>query len=244
MAKDQSQPDAKQITEKQPRESPLSLSRLRDAFAAMLGGGGNGSKGESREPERRRAAARDEGRLGEAAPRVCEINPRSVTEALLFVGGADNAPKSARELAAAMRGVSPAEIEAAIAELNAVYDADETPYRIEQTGGGYRLVLRPEFERVRDKFYGKVKEARLSPSAIEVLSVLAYNQPATVEQLDELRGTACGAALATLVRRKLVRVDRSEADPSPKYSTTDRFLQLFGLESLAALPRSEELEQA
>lgn len=226
----------------EPRESPLSLSRLREAFAAMLGGGQE-SRVEGRGPEKQVAAKRDDGSLGEIAPRVCEINPRSVTEALLFVSGSDNAPKSARELAATMRGVSPAEIEAAINELNALYDADETPYRIEQTNGGYRLVLRPEFERMRDKFYGKVKEARLSPGAIEVLSVLAYNQPVTVDQLNELRGSPCGAALSTLVRRKLVRVDRSEADQAPKYSTTERFLQLFGLENLGALPRSEELEK-
>ena len=105
-------------------------------------------------------------------------------------------------------------------------------------------MLRPEFERMRDKFYGKAKEARLSPSAVEVLSVLAYNQPATVEQLNELRGSPCGAALATLVRRQLVRIERPADGGSPQYSTTERFLKLFGLESLAALPQSEELERA
>jgi segregation and condensation protein B len=164
-------------------------------------------------------------------------------ESLLFVSGPDNASKSARELAAAMRGVSPAEIDATIRQLNAIYDSDQAPYHIEQTNGGYRLVLRAEFERMRDKFYGKAKDARLSPGALEVLSVLAYNQPATVDQLNELRGSACGAALTTLVRRKLVKLDRSEADQPPRYSTTERFLQLFGLENLGALPRSEELEK-
>ena len=143
-----------------------------------------------------------------------------------------------------MRGVSPTEIETAINELNSMYDADQTPYYIEQTPGGYRLILRPEFERIRDKFYGRVKEARLSGPALEVLSVLAYNQPATAEFLSELRGAPCGAALSTLVRRRLVSVNRPDAPgESARYSTTDRFLKLFGLESIAALPRSEELEK-
>jgi segregation and condensation protein B len=150
---------------------------------------------------------------------------------------------SARELAAAMRGVSPGEIEEAISKLNSLYDRDQAPYRVEQSSGGYRLALRPEFERVRDRFYGRVKEARLSPAVIEVLSILAYNQPATVEQLNEIRGSACGAALSTLVRRKLARIDREEGSKTPRYSTTERFLGLFGLESLEALPRSEELER-
>jgi segregation and condensation protein B len=226
----------------QARGGPLSLSRLREAFAAMLGEGGRESRAEAavrpgREPE-------DVLPAGETRQVPCEISPRSVVEAMLFVGRPDNGPLSARELAAAMRGVSPKEIDAAVQELNTVYDAEQTPYWIEYTGGGYRLVLRPEFERVRDKFYGRVKEARLSPAALEVLSVLAYNQPATVEQLNELRGAPSGAALATLVRRKLVGVERPVEGGQSQYSTTERFLKLFGLGSLSELPRSEELEQA
>ena len=98
---------------------------------------------------------------------------------------------------------------------------------------------------MRDKFYGRVREAKLSPVAVEVLAVVAYNQPATAEEVSQLRGSASGAALATLVRRKLVRIDRPSArGESARYSTTERFLRLFGLENLAALPRSEELEKA
>jgi segregation and condensation protein B len=225
-----------------PRESPLSLSRLREAFAAMMGRQEEPSAETRAGQEERQNSNRSLATSVQDAP--CEINPRSVVESMLFVGRPDNGSISSRELAAAMRGVSPAEIDVAVAELNAIYEADQTPYWIEQSGGGYQLVLRPEFDRVRDKFYGKVKEVRLSPSALEVLSILAYNQPATAEQLNELRGQACGAALATLVRRQLVRLDRSgAAGQSPQYSTTERFLALFGLESLAELPRSEELER-
>ncbi len=222
-------------------EAPLSLSRLREAFAAMLG------KTEA-EPAARDQASPERrlngGSFGETATRECEINPRSVVEAMLFVGQPDNRALSARELAAAMRGVSPAEIEAAVAELNATYDADGAPYWIEQTNAGYRMVLRKEFERMRDKFYGRVKEARLSPAVLEVLSVLAYNQPATLEQINALRGEPSGAALSTLVRRQLVAMQRPADGGGPsQYSTTERFLKLFGLESLDALPRSEELER-
>jgi segregation and condensation protein B len=229
-------------------ESPLSLSRLREAFAAMLGDGGKAREsndtGRSGEDPRSRVSPKLENdSFGETALRGCEISPRSVAEAMLFVGRPDNGPISARELAAAMRGVSPKEVEAAISQLNATYDRDRAPYRIEQTNGGYRLVLRAEFERMRDKFYGRVKEARLSPAALEVLSVLAYNQPATAEQVTELRGSASGAALSTLVRRKLVKLERPAEGGEPAYSTTERFLKLFGLEALDALPRSEELER-
>lgn len=222
------------------RSAPLSLSRLREAFAAMLGG----TQPRKSEPQAGSSNRSDAADSKPRPARKCEINPRSVVESILFVGRPDNGPTSARELAAAMRGVSPSEIEAAIRELNELYAADRAPYHIEQSPAGYRLILRPEFERVRDKFYGRIKEARLSPSVLEVLSVLAYNQPATAEQLIEIRGEPCGAALATLVRRKLVRLDRpTDKSGPPTYSTTERFLKLFNLDDLNALPRSEELER-
>ena len=224
-----------------PKESPLSLSRLREAFAAMLGG---------EAPRSVQSLANREQPSENRAPRSplhapCEINPRSVIESLLFVGRPENGAFSSRELAAAMRGVSPAEIDAAVVELNSLYDADGTPYVIEGTNVGYRLVLRPEFERMRDKFYGTVREARLSPAALEVLAIIAYNQPLTAERINELRKAPNGAAIATLVRRKLVSMDRlSEGGARPVYSTTDRFLKLFDLESVEALPRSEEVAAA
>jgi segregation and condensation protein B len=236
-----STPNGEQSAEP-PRESPLSLSRLREAFAAMMGRQDNPGTSKLATQDERPSSNSSLSTSLQDAP--CEINPRSVVESMLFVGRPDNGAISSREIAAAMRGVSPTEIDTAVAELNAIYDADQAPYWIEQSGGGYRMVLRPEFDRVRDKFYGRVKEVRLSPSALEVLSILAYNQPATAEQLNELRGSACGAALATLVRRQLVRLDRSgAAGDSPQYSTTERFLALFGLETLAELPRSAELER-
>jgi len=226
-------------TAEKSNESPLSLSRLRQAFAAMLDAQGAGGREQG-------AASGQQAKLPapcSSLPAPCEINPQSVVEAILFVGRPDNRASSARELAAAMRGVSPAEIDAAVRDLNSIYDADETPYLIERTSAGYRLVLREEFTRMRDKFYGRTREAKLSPAAIEVLSIIAYNQPVTAQQINELRDAANGAALSTLVRRRLVRLDRPEPGAPPHYATTARFLKLFGLESLDALPRSEELEK-
>lgn len=178
------------------------------------------------------------------APDPCEINPGSVAEAMLFVGRPDGGTFSARELAAAMRGCSPTDIDSAIAELNRCYAHDDSPYEIVGTPAGYRMALRQEFGRMRDKFFGRVREARLSPAALEVLSIVAYNQPTTLDEINRLRDTPSGSVLATLVRRRLVRLERpKERHHSPRYSTTDRFLRLFGLENLAALPRSEDLEK-
>jgi segregation and condensation protein B len=224
----------------QPASSPLSLARLREAFAAMLG------------PQEKQAATQtssgtelaENTGLQSQTPNSCEINPRSVVEAILFLGHPENRPITSRELAAAMRGVSPTEVDAAIHELNRQYDKDQSPYRIEVANTGCRLVLRKEFERMRDKFQGRMREAKLSPAALEVLSIVAYNQPVAADQINQLRGAPNGAALSALVRHRLVRLDRpAEEHAKPCYTTTERFLTLFGLESIESLPRSEELEK-
>src|SRR5690606_8111579 len=135
----------------------------------------------------------------------------------------------------------PGEVDGVVSELNDGYDADEAPYRIEGTSAGYRLSMRDEFDRMRDKFYGRVREAKLNAAALECLSIVAYNQPVTSEQINELRGVPSGAAVSTLGRRKLVRQERPSGSTGPaSYSTTERFLKLFGLENLSSLPRSEE----
>lgn len=227
-------------------QSPLSLDRLREAFAEMLNphppSGPAAQRTDEHQPEGPEQLTIDEA-VADHDP--CEISPRSVVEAMLFVGHPDNRALSARELAVAMRGVSPTEIEAAVAELNALYKQDAAPYEIVGTAAGYRMVLREEFGRMRDKFQGRIREAKLSAAAVEVLSIVAYNQPITADEVSQLRGVPSGAALSTLVRRKLLRLDRPTDQPArPQYSTTERFLRLFSLENLAALPRSEELEKA
>ena len=163
---------------------------------------------------------------------------------MLFVGRPDGQAFSAREMAAAMRGVSPAEIESAVTELNRAYERDAAPYEVSGTPQGYRLALRDDFRRMRDKFHGRIREAKLSPAALEVLSIVAYRQPATADAISELRGAPSGAALNWLVRRKPLQIESpAEGGQPPHYTTTDRFLRLFGLETVAALPRSEELEK-
>jgi segregation and condensation protein B len=77
-----------------------------------------------------------------------------------------------------------------------------------------------------------------------VLAVVAYNEPLTTDEVNRLRGTASGAILSQLVRRELLRVDRPDEQPrTPRYSTTERFLKLFGVKSLAELPRSVDLDR-
>ena len=175
---------------------------------------------------------------------ACELSPRTILEAMLFVGHPQNQPLTSREVAALMRGVRPAEIDELVRELNAAYDAEGCPYTIVSEGAGYRLSLRPQFAPLRDRFYGRVREARLSQSAVDALAIVAYNQPVTRDDVDRLRGKPSGGILAQLVRRDLLRIERPEERPrKPRYFTTERFLDVFGLDNLNDLPQSNDLER-
>ena len=176
---------------------------------------------------------------------ACEITPRSILEAILFVGSADNAPITSQQVAGLMRGVRAAEIDDLVRELNDSYAARNCPYAITAEGPGYRLTLRDEYTAVRDHFYGRARQARLSRAAIEVLAAVAYRPGIGADEIARLRGVPSGPLLLQLVRRQLIRLERSGGKPRTVcYYPTDRFLELFGLSSLEELPRGQSLEES
>ena len=171
----------------------------------------------------------------------CPISPRSIFEAMLFVGNRDNRPLTPARAAELMRDVEQDEIPALVDALNQCYATRGAACRIVGEGDGYRLTLCDEFRSLRNRFFGRIREARLSQAAIDVLALVAYQQPIAGEKIGRLRGKPSRHVLAHLVRRGLLRVER----PDPKrrtthYRTTDRFLKLFHLRSLDDLPRSED----
>lgn len=231
-------------------EQELSLDQLTEAFAEMLGVSPDrppaAAPGEepAADDETDAAAARFEPAADADPDGDVEVSPASILEAMLFVGSPDNRPLESKQIAALIRGVEPAEVDELVHGLNARYAQDNCPYAIVREGSGYRMVLREEFHRLRDKFYGRRRQVQLSQAAIEVLAVVAYNQPITAEELQTRRGTGSGAILSQLVRRGLLRFERAEKKPRPaRYFTTDRFLQLFNLRSLDELPRSQDLDR-
>lgn len=210
-------------------DSPLSIKRLTSAFAAMLG----------------RKKPADEAAGENAPPRETPTNARTITEALLFVGQTNSQPLSAESIAGTMRDITPSEVAEAVAELNAEYESQRSALVIVESAAGYKLALREELARVREQFYGKARQATLSPPAMEVLSIVAYRQPVTAAAIDELRGQKSQSLLSGLVRRGLVRFERSEdASSKPQYVTTNRFLQVFRLGSVDEIPRTDEFAAA
>ncbi len=172
---------------------------------------------------------------------ACELSPKSILEAILFVGSADNEPFTSRQIAALMRDVSAKEVASLAKELQLEYEQTGSAYRIERDKNKIRMVLAEPFHVVRENFYGEVRHAKLSQQAIDVLAIVAYNQPVTRDHVSKLRGRDCGAILKQMVKRDLL-VDQSTKENAriKEYRTTDRFLELFGLETIADLPQSDD----
>jgi segregation and condensation protein B len=170
-----------------------------------------------------------------------DVQPWQILEAVLFVGGT---PLTAKKLCAVLRGdFEVAFVEAAIESLNQQYAREQRPYEIRLGEGGYRLDLRPEYERIRDKVYGAgPKEVRQSQYALEVLALVAYRQPIGREEIERLGKANAGPVLRQLLRRELIAVTREASRPKEvRYQTTGRFLSLFGLGNLDELPHADEL---
>ena len=176
---------------------------------------------------------------------VVPVTPLTVLEAMLFVGDPRNRSLDPRTAAELMRGVTVEEVHALVRELNEKYAAQRAPWMIEFRDEGYAMRLREEFLPIREVFYGKIRQAKLSQEAIDTLAIIAYKQPLTAEEITRLRGTAGSAILSQLVRRQLLQTKRVKRDGKMmmEYTTTERFLELFTLESLGDLPRSEDLDR-
>lgn len=223
----------------------LSLEELGEAYAALLNPQQADPYPEDEEsaPPDATAVADDAEPLRVLAgsdDEACQITPRTILEAILFVGHPLGEALTSEKIASLMRGVTAAEIDDLAAELNEAYAAEGRPYAIRSVGAGYQLVLRDEFGSLRDSFYGKVREARLSQTAIDVLAIVAYNQPVTHEEIDRVRGRDSGPILSQLVRRDLIAIERpADKKTRPVYRTTERFLDLYNLVSLDDLPQVE-----
>jgi segregation and condensation protein B len=241
-----------------PRQQGISLDELAAAYAQAMGTAmppPEEARGAGCQPAEEEApwqpAPREEAAppppepAAESSPEddaCCPIGPRSILEAMLFVGDPAGQPLSPARAAEFMRGVEADEIPGLVEELNQRYAVSGAPYQVLSEEGGYRMTLRQSFHGLRDQFYGRVREARLSLAAVDVLSIVAYRQPLTADEVSRLRDKPSGHVLAQLVHRGLLRIERTTTPRrTAHYHTTDRFLELFGLSSLADLPQSEEL---
>lgn len=165
-------------------------------------------------------------------------------EAILFVAGE---PVPEERLLALFDEADRETSRDALAALRQRYAA--APGRglaVEEVAGGLRIVTAPEYHPYLRKFFEASGGNKLSMAAIETLAIVAYRQPVTGPEIQEMRGKQSQAVLKNLLERRMVRISgRKEVVGRPfLYSTTREFLMHFGLKSLSDLPPLEEFEEA
>jgi segregation and condensation protein B len=161
-------------------------------------------------------------------------------EALIFSA---DAPLGANALRKAFPRATPSVFADAVSQINAQLSETGRPYEIVEVAGGYQFRTRPAFAEVILAAKPE-RKLRLSRPALETLALIAYRQPLTRAEIEDLRGVDCGAVVKSLLERDLVRiVGRRDAPGRPAlYGTTASFLETFGLKGLSDLPALRELE--
>ncbi len=127
------------------------------------------------------------------------------------------------------------------------YNDDQFPFQIIKSGGGYQFASKNSFYTTIAKINEQKFSRRLSPAALETLSIVAYQQPVTKLDIEQIRGVSADYAIQRLLERDLVYISGRKEDAIGKpliYETTPQFLDYLGINHLSQLPKLSELPKS
>lgn len=170
------------------------------------------------------------------------MEKQAVLESLLYVAGDEGLKKE--ELCRILE-VDMSQLDQIIDALIRDYKDSKRGLMLEVYGGRLKIITKKENATYLKKLFSEETNENLSPSALETLAIIAYNEPITRTMVDEIRGVSSAHLIRKLVFKNLVKdVGRSELPGRPiLYGVTDEFLDHFGIASLAELPKIKEEEQ-
>ena len=164
----------------------------------------------------------------------------SILEAILF---AASEPISLDQFRSALPGIGKRAIRKGLAELSDDYEEMKRSFHLVEIANGYQICSRPEYSEWIEKFYTRQVRVTLSPSALETLAIVAYKQPITRSDVATIRGVNSDSVLNSLLEKGLVRITGRKDGRSLLFSTTDEFLQQFGLKDASELPSLNEIDE-
>jgi segregation and condensation protein B len=178
-----------------------------------------------------------------AEPKPRETSIERILPALEAVLFSSPRPVREKDLADLLEA-APKAVSAALERLMGASDTEQRGVRLEKVAGGWRFVTRPEFDSLLRKFHEVTERSRLSLAALETLAIIAYRQPITLPEIQDIRGVNSSSVLKTLFEKKLITTaGKKPVVGTPFfYRTTQDFLVRFGLNDLAELPKPEDLD--
>lgn len=173
----------------------------------------------------------------------------SIIEALIF---SSDEPISENEIIRAIKGIDGEETEISIDDvaeaiefLNKSYDENARAFKIKKIANGFVFATTEIFAKYIGYLSSEKSKRRLSQAALETLAIIAYKQPITKPELEQIRGVNSDYILTTLLEKNLITITgRAETIGRPLlYGTTTEFLKYFGLYNLSDLPKPREIEE-
>ena len=164
-----------------------------------------------------------------------ELDKEAIVEGLLYVVGEEGLKI---ENIAAVMDIGTEDVKALLTNIESKYRFDQFGIELVNYGGSYRFVTKKAIYPYVQKLLHNEKAASLSNAALETLAIIAYKQPITRVEIEELRGVGCDMMLRKLQARELIKeAGRSDAPGKPiLYEVTEEFLNSFGLETIGMLP--------
>ena len=167
---------------------------------------------------------------------------KQIVEALIF---ASDVPLSAEQIKTSIGETTVSEVKKAVETLNIEYSQTNRAFHIIQVAGGFQIVTRETYAQWVKKLFQKRIKSKLSPAALETLSVIAFKQPVTKSTIEAIRGVNCDGVVRTLLERKLITISGRSEGPGKAllYRTTKEFLRYFGINDISDLPKPREIEE-
>jgi segregation and condensation protein B len=162
----------------------------------------------------------------------------ALVEAVLYM---ETAPVAADTLAK-ITGLAEDAVSLALSEIATRCKAESFGIELLETSAGYLFSPKQDYWDVLREHYGKKNRLKLSKAALETLTIIAYMQPVTRAEIEQIRGVSADNMIRMLLERNLIReAGKKDAPGKPvQYATTKEFLEVFHLVSIADLPRLSE----
>ena len=170
------------------------------------------------------------------------MDMKNLVEVLLF---ASPEPLTQKRFAQVIEDETAVDMKTVVDDLNAEYEKAGKGLTIQEIGGGYQILSLPDYHIFIERLFNKSRRLHLSRPALEALAIVAYRQPVSKAEVESIRGVECGSVLSTLMDRELITVGgRGKTAGRPLlFGTTQLFLESFGLEKTADLPKLKELSE-
>ncbi|WMN08009.1 SMC-Scp complex subunit ScpB [Marivirga arenosa] len=137
------------------------------------------------------------------------------------------------------------DIDRALEKILKKYESDEYSFQVEHVGGGYQFMTKPAYQASIGIMLKQQSKKRLSTSALETLSIIAYKQPITKGEMEQIRGVNCDYTVQKLLEKELIEI-KGKADAIGRpilYGTSQNFMEYFGINDIKDLPTPKDFSQ-